>query len=249
MEPGLVGAVARLHRGAGRSMEHPPRRRRREGPRRGGQAGGLFVIGSGRHDSRRVDDQLRGRPAGRDVPRAALSSSSAWRSDLITRHAGDILPASATRWTEVDGVVHEAAAGCAVEHAQRVAEGVNHEIHRNTWRYSVVIEQQRIALAERRGAAAGEQVGHDGACCDGSRTRPRRSTRTCCPTRRARSRSTTWTWALGQAPGRAVRGARGPCNCGRSAGTRWTSSRAGRSGVAEALPGDRDAHDPDVRGR
>jgi len=38
----------------------------------------------------------------------------------------------------------------AVEHAQRVAEGVNHEIHRNTWRYSVVIEEQRIALAERR---------------------------------------------------------------------------------------------------
>ena len=38
----------------------------------------------------------------------------------------------------------------AVEHAQRVAEGVNHEIHRNTWRYSVVIEQQRVALAERR---------------------------------------------------------------------------------------------------
>jgi preprotein translocase subunit SecA len=31
-----------------------------------------------------------------------------------------------------------------------VAEGVNHEIHRNTWRYSVVIEQQRVALAERR---------------------------------------------------------------------------------------------------
>jgi preprotein translocase subunit SecA len=38
----------------------------------------------------------------------------------------------------------------AVEHAQRVAEGVNHEIHRNTWRYSVVIEQQRLQLAERR---------------------------------------------------------------------------------------------------
>ena len=33
----------------------------------------------------------------------------------------------------------------AVGHAQRVAEGVNFEIHRNTWRYSVVIEQQPAA--------------------------------------------------------------------------------------------------------
>src|SRR4029453_3379909 len=38
----------------------------------------------------------------------------------------------------------------AVGHAQRVSEGVNYEIHRNTWRYSVVIEQQRKALAQRR---------------------------------------------------------------------------------------------------
>lgn len=49
-----------------------------------------------------------------------------------------------------DGLVTDAQVDYAVEHAQRVAEGVNHEIHRNTWRYSVVIEQQRKALAERR---------------------------------------------------------------------------------------------------
>src|SRR3954462_4519657 len=51
---------------------------------------------------------------------------------------------------DMDGVVHDDTVDYAVEHAQRVAEGVNHEIHRNTWRYSVVIEQQRVALAERR---------------------------------------------------------------------------------------------------
>jgi preprotein translocase subunit SecA len=49
-----------------------------------------------------------------------------------------------------DGLVTDEQVDYAVEHAQRVAEGVNHEIHRNTWRYSVVIEQQRKALAERR---------------------------------------------------------------------------------------------------
>ncbi len=111
------------------------------------ELGGLYVIGSGRHDSRRVDDQLRGRAGRQGDPGGSVFFVSL-EDDLITRHAGDALPASPRM--DMDGVVHDEAAEYAVEHAQRVAEGVNHEIHRNTWRYSVVIEQQRVALAERR---------------------------------------------------------------------------------------------------
>ncbi len=111
------------------------------------ELGGLFVIGSGRHDSRRVDDQLRGRSGRQGDPGGSVFFVSL-EDDVITRHADDALPASPRM--DLDGVVHDAQAEYAVEHAQRVAEGVNHEIHRNTWRYSVVIEQQRVALAERR---------------------------------------------------------------------------------------------------
>jgi preprotein translocase subunit SecA len=111
------------------------------------ELGGLFVIGSGRHDSRRVDDQLRGRAGRQGDPGGSVFFVSL-EDDLIIRHAEDALPASPRM--DMDGVVHDAQAEYAVEHAQRVAEGVNHEIHRNTWRYSVVIEQQRVALAERR---------------------------------------------------------------------------------------------------
>ncbi|MCA2218791.1 accessory Sec system translocase SecA2 [Jidongwangia harbinensis] len=111
------------------------------------ELGGLFVIGSGRHDSRRVDDQLRGRAGRQGDPGGSVFFVSL-EDDLITRHAGDALPPSPRM--DMDGVVHDDQAEYAVEHAQRVAEGVNHEIHRNTWRYSVVIEQQRVALAERR---------------------------------------------------------------------------------------------------
>jgi preprotein translocase subunit SecA len=111
------------------------------------ELGGLYVIGSGRHDSRRVDDQLRGRAGRQGDPGASVFFVSL-EDDLVTRHAGDILPSSPRM--DIDGVVHDEQVEYAVEHAQRVAEGVNHEIHRNTWRYSVVIEQQRIALAERR---------------------------------------------------------------------------------------------------
>ncbi len=111
------------------------------------ELGGLYVIGAGRHDSRRVDDQLRGRAGRQGDPGGSVFFVSL-EDELVTRHAGDILPASPRM--DMDGVVHDEQVEYAVEHAQRVAEGVNHEIHRNTWRYSVVIEQQRILLAERR---------------------------------------------------------------------------------------------------
>lgn len=111
------------------------------------ELGGLYVIGSGRHDSRRVDDQLRGRAGRQGDPGRSVFFVSL-EDELVFRHAGDILPASPRM--DIDGVVHDSQVEYAVEHAQRVAEGVNHEIHKNTWRYSVVIEQQRKLLAERR---------------------------------------------------------------------------------------------------
>ncbi|MFC7549932.1 accessory Sec system translocase SecA2 [Plantactinospora sp. GCM10030261] len=109
--------------------------------------GGLFVIGSGRHDSRRVDDQLRGRAGRQGDPGGSVFFVSL-EDDLVVRHAVDAVPPSPRM--HADGLVTDDQVEFAVEHAQRVAEGVNHEIHRNTWRYSVVIEQQRKALAERR---------------------------------------------------------------------------------------------------
>ncbi|BCJ40419.1 protein translocase subunit SecA [Actinoplanes ianthinogenes] len=146
-EAGAVGAVTVSTQMAGRGVDI----------RLGGsdeadrdkvvELGGLYVIGAGRHDSRRVDDQLRGRAGRQGDPGASVFFVSL-EDELVTRHAGDILPASPRM--DMDGVVHDPQVDYAVEHAQRVAEGVNHEIHRNTWRYSVVIEQQRLLLAERR---------------------------------------------------------------------------------------------------
>jgi preprotein translocase subunit SecA len=109
--------------------------------------GGLYVIGSGRHDSRRVDDQLRGRAGRQGDPGGSVFFVSL-EDDLVVRHAPDAIPPSPRM--NADGLVTDDQVDFAVEHAQRIAEGVNHELHRNTWRYSVVIEQQRKALAERR---------------------------------------------------------------------------------------------------
>jgi preprotein translocase subunit SecA len=102
--------------------------------------GGLFVIGCGRNDSRRVDDQLRGRAGRQGDPGGSVFFVSL-EDELVVRHAADMIPPSPR--THSDGLVADPDVDYAVEHAQRVAEGVNFEIHRNTWRYHVVVEQQR----------------------------------------------------------------------------------------------------------
>ncbi|WP_436530049.1 accessory Sec system translocase SecA2 [Actinoplanes sp. HUAS TT8] len=146
-EAGAVGAVTVSTQMAGRGVDIRLGGSDEKDRDRVVELGGLYVIGAGRHDSRRVDDQLRGRAGRQGDPGASVFFVSL-EDELVTRHAGEILPASPRM--DMDGVVHDSQVDYAVEHAQRVAEGVNHEIHRNTWRYSVVIEQQRLLMAERR---------------------------------------------------------------------------------------------------
>jgi preprotein translocase subunit SecA len=111
------------------------------------ELGGLYVMGSGRHESRRVDNQLRGRAGRQGDPGASVFFVSI-EDELIQRHARDEIPPHPQ--VKADGRLDDEQVTFAVEHAQRVAEGVNHEIHRNTWRYSVLIEQQRQDIAELR---------------------------------------------------------------------------------------------------
>ncbi|MEH1100909.1 accessory Sec system translocase SecA2 [Micromonospora sp. CPCC 205561] len=146
-EAGAYGAVTVSTQMAGRGVDIRLGGSDQADRDRVAELGGLYVIGSGRHDSRRVDDQLRGRAGRQGDPGGSVFFVSL-EDDLVVRHAGDAVPPSPRM--NADGLVTDEQVDYAVEHAQRVAEGVNHEIHRNTWRYSVVVEQQRKALAERR---------------------------------------------------------------------------------------------------
>ncbi|MBM0232591.1 accessory Sec system translocase SecA2 [Micromonospora sp. STR1_7] len=146
-EAGAYGAVTVSTQMAGRGVDIRLGGSDQADQDRVAELGGLYVIGSGRHDSRRVDDQLRGRAGRQGDPGGSVFFVSL-EDDLVVRHAADSVPPSPRM--NADGLVTDEQVDYAVEHAQRVAEGVNHEIHRNTWRYSVVIEQQRKALAQRR---------------------------------------------------------------------------------------------------
>jgi preprotein translocase subunit SecA len=108
--------------------------------------GGLYVIGTGRHASSRLDNQLRGRSGRQGDPGGSVFFVS-MQDDLVTRHAPE---AGAPREVAADGLVSDAAARRAVQHAQRVAQGATLEVHRNTFRYGKLIEDQRRVVLEHR---------------------------------------------------------------------------------------------------
>jgi preprotein translocase subunit SecA len=108
--------------------------------------GGLYVIGSGRHASSRLDDQLRGR-SGRQGDPGGSAFFVSMEDELITSYAPGTRP---PRPADADGRVTDASALRAVQHAQRMAEGARLQIHRNTWRYNKLIEHQRQLLLEHR---------------------------------------------------------------------------------------------------
>ena len=105
------------------------------------ELGGLYVIGSGRHDSRRVDDQLRGRAGRQGDPGGSVFFVSL-EDDLIVRHAPRRAAGRRRGWTPTawSPTSRSTTRSSTPSGSPRAC---NHEIHRNTWRYSVVIEQQR----------------------------------------------------------------------------------------------------------
>jgi preprotein translocase subunit SecA len=110
------------------------------------ELGGLLVIGVGRHASSRLDDQLRGRAGRQGDPGGSVFFLSL-DDELITTCVPDAVPAAEM---DDDGLVSDAKAHWTVGHAQRVAEGTALQIHRDTWRYNVLIEDQRRAVLEYR---------------------------------------------------------------------------------------------------
>jgi preprotein translocase subunit SecA len=108
--------------------------------------GGLYVICTGRHASSRIDDQLRGRSGRQGDPGGSVFFVSL-EDELVTSYAPDTPPPHGVAG---DGRVSDAAAQRAVARAQRAAESANLEIHKNTWRYSKLIDDQRAVVLRHR---------------------------------------------------------------------------------------------------
>ena len=110
------------------------------------ELGGLHVIGTGRHRTERLDNQLRGRSGRQGDPGSSVFFSS-WEDDVVVAHLENPkLP------TECDdtGRITSVKANALIDHAQRVAEGRLLDVHANTWRYNQLIAQQRTIIVDRR---------------------------------------------------------------------------------------------------
>ncbi|MGH3543636.1 MAG: accessory Sec system translocase SecA2, partial [Mycobacterium sp.] len=123
------------------------------------ELGGLHVIGTGRHNTERLDNQLRGRAGRQGDPGSSVFFSS-WEDDVVAANLeSNKLPVG----TDEDGRIVSPKAAGLLDHAQRVAEGRMLDVHANTWRYNQLIAQQRAIIVERRNtllstAAAREEL-------------------------------------------------------------------------------------------
>ncbi|WP_422749000.1 preprotein translocase subunit SecA [Mycobacterium sp. WMMD1722] len=123
------------------------------------EAGGLYVLGTERHESRRIDNQLRGR-SGRQGDPGESRFYLSLGDELMRRFNGATLEALLTRLNLPDDVPIEAKMVTrAIKSAQTQVEQQNFEVRKNVLKYDEVMNQQRkVIYKERRLILEGENL-------------------------------------------------------------------------------------------
>jgi preprotein translocase subunit SecA len=137
-DAGAVGAVTISTNMAGRGTDIRLGGRDEAARDRAVALGGLYVIGTNRHESRRVDLQLRGR-AGRQGDPGESRFFVSFEDDMLVKFGGRA------------GVPSSLARG-EIAHRQRVADGQNFDIRLTLARYAGVVEHQYEQISDRRRA-------------------------------------------------------------------------------------------------
>ena len=111
--------------------------------------GGLYVIGTNRHESRRIDDQLRGR-AGRQGDPGTSRFFISLEDPLITRFGvKNLIPTRFLPTSRPEPIDHPVVLS-EIARTQRIVEGQNTEIRKTLSRYSIHIETQRGLVEDQR---------------------------------------------------------------------------------------------------
>jgi preprotein translocase subunit SecA len=121
--------------------------------------GGLHVLGTERHESRRIDNQLRGR-AGRQGDPGSSQFFVSLEDDLMRLFGGDNIASLMDRFgIEEDVPIDHPLVSRGIENAQKKVESRNFEIRRNLLDYDDVLNQQReVIYSQRRRVLEGENV-------------------------------------------------------------------------------------------
>ncbi|MDO4630706.1 MAG: preprotein translocase subunit SecA [Corynebacterium sp.] len=115
------------------------------------EAGGLYVLGTERHESRRIDNQLRGR-SGRQGDPGLTRFYLSMRDDLMVRFVGQTMENMMNRLNVPDDVPIEAKMVTnSIKGAQAQVENQNFEMRKNVLKYDEVMnEQRKVIYRERR---------------------------------------------------------------------------------------------------
>ncbi|MEN2775925.1 preprotein translocase subunit SecA [Acetivibrio clariflavus] len=123
------------------------------------EAGGLHIIGTERHESRRIDNQLRGR-AGRQGDPGSSRFYISLEDDLMRLFGSDRLMGIVERLRlEDDQPIEATMLTNQIENAQRKVEGRNFSIRKNVLQYDDVMNKQReVIYGQRRKVLDGENL-------------------------------------------------------------------------------------------
>jgi preprotein translocase subunit SecA len=125
------------------------------------ELGGLFVLGTERHETRRIDNQLRGR-AGRQGDPGKSQFFVSLEDELIKIFGGD----SIRRWVEYliqdkDSPLESDLLTSSLENAQKKVELYNYELRKNVFQYDEILNTQRKQLFQARNELLRENVYQD----------------------------------------------------------------------------------------
>ena len=123
------------------------------------KAGGLCILGTERHESRRIDNQLRGRSGRQGDPGVSIFFISL-EDDLIKRFGGERLKKIYSIFSkDEDTCLQSRMLSRGIENAQKAIEGRNFGIRKNVLQYDDVMNKQReVMYAERMKVLKGEDV-------------------------------------------------------------------------------------------
>ena len=120
--------------------------------------GGLCIIGTERHESRRIDNQLRGR-AGRQGDPGETQFFISLEDDLMRLFGGDRIQALMDKMGVDDQPIAASLLSKTIENAQKKVEGRNFEVRKYVLQYDNVMNKQReVIYDERRKVLFGEDL-------------------------------------------------------------------------------------------
>ena len=151
-QAGRLGAVTVATNMAGRGVDvilggNPPDA---DASKKVKELGGLHVIGTERHEARRIDNQLQGR-SGRQGDPGSTQFFLSLEDDLVRIFNGDRIKGMMDRFKLPDDVpIEMKLVSSAVREAQAKVEGVNFDLRKHLLEYDDILNKQRINVYRRR---------------------------------------------------------------------------------------------------